>query len=493
MLTILTTTDSAQRVRDAIGRIDRLGELITLVQQSDAIADLKVLVVEENGIKIPLDWHDLEPPYVIPSIPYTEEHLLALIFYKLGNHQKAFEFLTEGTPLYYHVLIATHLQFGYEISEDMIAFVYSTSPHNQAILHHYGNVESKVDFPKLKSMYVHALEQIKNDELKGYAAKHYVNLLLDAQALDEAKEVVEVHRSTVISDEAKNAMDVHMAAVSMALLQLPYDKAELNKIQELQLQNITYYESRNLKVQAGLLLIDASEIANFKGDFIASKERINKAIQYFKEEDIPEFLGEAGFKKAILLYTWSKNGNPQYYKAAINAFQDVLKVFKRDTHPRKFADIHHNLALIYSEIPVGADEKPIWTAFCASSFKEVLAFYTPEEYPYENAMASHNYATALMYFPEAKLHNNLDKAHSLFQNALQIRTAEEYPFERALTLLNQLELGWLSHNENVQQELRKYDQMKLKAEEVKTLVTDKNLIAQADNHLKQLEEVRTLI
>ena len=168
-------------------------------------------------------------------------------------------------------------------------------------------------------------------------------------------------------------------------------------------------------------------------------------------------------------------------------------MFKRDTHPQKFADVHHNLALIYSEIPVGADEKPMWTAFCASSFKEVLAFYTKDKYPYENAMASHNYATALMHFPPAKIHDNLEKAAGLFEEALEVRTAEAYPFERALTLMNQLELGWLTHNETSEEELKKYEEMKAKANEIKSLVTDVDLVSKADEHLEQLEKVKSLI
>ena len=198
-------------------------------------------------------------------------------------------------------------------------------------------------------------------------------------------------------------------------------------------------------------------------------------------------------RKATLLYTWSKNGSPQYYKPAINAFQDTLKVFKRDTHPQKFADVHHNLALIYSEIPVSSEEKPIWTAFCASSFKEVLAFYTQEKYPYEFAMASHNYATALMNFPEAKLHNNLDKAFGLFEDALTVRTAIAYPFERALTLLNQLALYWLMHNEDEAEELTKYNQMLEKATAIGKMVDDASLIEKANQHLEQLKNLKTIL
>ena len=279
----------------------------------------------------------------------------------------------------------------------------------------------------------------------------------------------------------------------MAQVSLPYDKMQLEEIQKLQSICIEYYEKNDLKVNAGLILINASEIANYQEDFIKSKELINKAILYFKEADIPEFLGEATLQKATLLYTWSKNGSPQYYKPAINTFQNALKVFKRDTHPYKFADIHHNLALIYSEIQVSEEEKAIWTAFCASSFKEALTIYTKEEFPYEFSMLCHNYATALMGFPEAKLHNNWNKAFGLFEDALSIRTAKAYPFERALTLLNQLELYWLLHNEDSASEIKKYNEMLSKVKEIHQLVNEKELLDKANIHFKKLENLKTIL
>ncbi len=493
MLTILTTTKANQKVKDAIASVNRLDELVTITHDSYTNGDLKTLKVDTETINIPLDWYDLEPPYVFPTTPFNKENLLALVFYKLGNHQKSFEFISEENTLYQHLLIATHLQFGYEISSNMVDFCHANSLHNHAILKYYGIVENPLNRKELKNLFLHAIAKAKNDELKVFTTKHYLNLLLDAGELQDAKQLVEEQLTIAISDDAKFAMKTHLAGILMAQLKVPYRSEKLHEVQELQMQSITHYELKGQNVQAGMLLVDAAQIANFKEDYIVSKEFINKAIQYFKHEGIPEFLGEAGFKKAILLYTWSKNGSPQYYKAAINAFQDVLKVFKRDTHPQKFADVHHNLALIYSEIPVSTEEKPMWTAFCASSFKEVLAFYTKEKYPYENAMASHNYATALMHFPPAKIHDNLQKAFDLFEEALEVRTATKYPFERALTLLNQLELGWLTHNETSEEELKKYENMKAKANEVKSLVSDANLLEQVDNHLQQLEKVKSLI
>ena len=342
-------------------------------------------------------------------------------------------------------------------------------------------------------MYAEAIDTAIHDELKVFIAKHYSNLLLDVNTYQEAEQLVRSLQDKAISPESKNALNVQLASALMAQLQLPYKKDELEEISELLHKGIKFYEAKHQKVNAGLLYVDASEIANFQGDYIASKDLINKAILIFKEADIPEFLGEAGLQKATLLYTWSKNGSPQYYKPAINAFQDTLKVFKRDTHPQKFADVHHNLALIYSEIPVSSEEKPIWTAFCASSFKEVLKFYTKEDYPYEFAMASHNYATALMSFPEAKLHNNLDKAFGMFEDALSVRTGVAYPFERALTLVNQLELYWIMHNENSEEEAKKYNAMLNKANEIPQLVTDSALIEKANEHIEALKNLKTIL
>ena len=60
-------------------------------------------------------------------------------------------------------------------------------------------------------------------------------------------------------------------------------------------------------------------------------------------------------------------------------------------------------------------------------------------------------------------------------------------------IMNQLELAWLTHNENSAEELKKYEEMKAKANEIKSLVTDVDLVSKADEHLEQLEKVKSLI
>ncbi len=494
MLTILTTTNHSQQVADVIASINHLDELVQIViDTKDLDSNVKVLVVEDNIIKIALDWYDTEPPYIFPDAQFTSSNLLALVFYKLGNHQKSFEIISDKNALHHHLLIAMRLQFAYDVSEENLTFLKDRYLHNLAIVYNYGTLTAPVTMQVIQDTYERALKENNNDESKLFTVKHYTNFLIDNGLFHDAEKMLKSVMDKAISEESKNALHVQLATALMAQVSIPYAQEKLYEILSLQQNGIAFYEAQNLKINAGLLLIDASEVANFQENFILSKALINKAILYFKEENIPEFLGEATLRKATLLYTWSKNGSPQYYKPAINTFQNALKVFKRDTHAQKFADIHHNLALIYSEIQVSKEEKPIWTAFCASSFKEVLAFYTKEKFPYENAMTCHNYATALMSFPEAKLHNNLDKSFGLFEEALAIRTAETYPFERALTLLNQLELYWLIHNEDTEEELKNYEAMFAKASEVSKLVTDQALIDKAKEHIAALEKLKLIL
>ncbi len=492
MLSIFTKTNYSEEVNKIVNSIDRLDELVSVSDDSDIAiqGSQKVLIVNDEGIRCALDWHDTEPPYLFDTIEYNRDNLLALIFFKIGNHQKAFEYIEEESDIYHHLLIVFHLLNGQKIENTQLEFLKATSAHNYAIVAHYGDTDDSFSFDQVEKLYENAIDSATNDELRTYSAKNYISLLVDGGNDDKALRLIADMKPIAISDESKVALIALKSSILMTQLAIPYDVKKLEEVKNLFEETITYYEKNQLKIKAGLMLIDASEVANFQAEYIISKDLITKAIQYFKEEDIPEFLGEATVRKAVLLYTWSKNGSPQYYKPAINTYQDALKVFKRDTHPQKFADIHHNLAIIYSEIPVMDSEFVIWSAFSASSFKEALEFYTKEVYPYEYAMICNNYGISLMNYPPAKLHDNNQKAAGLFEDALQIRTKENYPIERAITLLNQLKLFWNLNNEDAASEVEMFDQMMKKAEEVKTLVNEERLIAQADENIKLLNEFK---
>ena len=492
MLSIFSITEYLEEVKEITVSVDRLDELVTVFDDSntDFQGNQKVLIVNNDGIHCALDWHDTEPPYNFGPVEFSEKSLLALIFFKIGNHQKAFEYIAEGSDLYCHFLVVFNLLSGQQITGDQLEFLNRTSAHNCAVVAHYGNTEDDFSFSQLGELYEEALKSAENDELKIYSAKHFISLLLDNGLNDKAMEVVAEMEPFIISEESKVTLLGLKSSMMMAELTIPYDRTKIREVEALIDEAITYYEKNGLKTKAGLMLIDASELANFQDDYVISKELISRAITYFKEEEMRDFLGEATVRKAVLLYTWSKNGSPQYYKPSINAYQDALKVFKRDTHPQKFADIHHNLAIIYSEIPVGDNEFVIWSAFSASSFKEAHEYYNKADHPYEYAMICNNYGIALMNYPPAKIHDNHTKAAGYFEEALEIRTKENYPFERAITLLNQLKLFWSVGNESKESELEMFNSMMDKANEVKTLVDEEKLIVQADENIELLNEFK---
>ena len=477
---------------ELIHTVDRLHELVHISTDGSVQPGDKALEVTDGVIRSAIDWFDTEPPYRIPELQFTDIRLLALVFDKLGNQQQAFQLLAEEDELYPHLLAATSLRFGYEIAQEIMPVV-SASSHNEAIIQHYGNVYPKPSFKSLREVYAKALANAVDADAKCYTAKHYLNLLMDGGLFEEASQAAKAFLQEAVSTEATLALEVQLCSVLFKNLSLPYEQKKLQELMRLQSDCIEDLEGRGLQLNAALLAMDACDVSNFLGDFPKAKEYINTAITCFRSEGIEEFLGEAGLKKAHLLYHWSKNGSPQYYKAAINAFQDVLKVFKRDIYPEHFAEVQHNLALIYSEIPVAEDERPIWTAFSASAFKEALGIYTKDAYPYEFAMVCHNYATALMDFPPAKLHDNFRKAYDLFEDALEVRMANAYPTERALTLLNQLELGWLLHNKDVSEEQNRYAEMKAKALEIQSLVQDEVLLNKVANHLSRLDNLKEVI
>ncbi len=494
MLTVLTRTDHIEEVQAAIDSVERLSELVTVQSELDLLppAD-KTLVVRNKEIMVPYEWFEREPPYVLPNLPYSKENLLAIVFYKIGNAQKAFEYLQGGDGLFHHLEIASHLQFSYSIDSDMLAFAKKTSSHNYAIVNHFGALGDQADREKTIDAYAKAIKEAPNEELKVYTAKYYSDLLIDLGRFEEALLLIQNVEGLAISEMALNAMTVQKALAKFAAIELPFATGALDELNILFAASIEFYLRNKLDVNAAILMMKSAEVAGYRNRFAESKDLINKSISIFKREDLTEFLGQAGLQKATLLYNWSKNGQPQYYKAAINAFQDTLKVYKRDSHPEHFADIKHYLGVLYSEIPVTADEKGIWSAFAASSFKEALESFDKNQTPYEYAMVCHNYATALMSFPPAKLHDNLKKAEGLFDEALDVRTASKHPFERALSLMNKLELYWQMNNENKMDEAAQVSKMSAIAKEIKTLTSEKKILDKVDGHLLGIKKLKSLI
>jgi tetratricopeptide (TPR) repeat protein len=499
MLSVFAHTDHLPAVRAAIATEPRLDELVVVQDQSPAGAHL---LVDERGIGCPLDWFNDLPPYLLPMpMAFSPGHLLGLVMVRLGNYARAYELLAGSPELLAEVDLLNRLQHGAELPPDLEegwreggeglpAF---RAAHNRAVLGHYGVWAEAPALAPVKQSYEQALRLAPNDELRAFSARHYASLLLDNGELAAAGALLDRAIAYALSDEAKfTLMDVQYHAW-LAQLTVPYDEALMDRVKNTLWQVLQFYEKQGKTVQVGLLLTDAAQVANMAQSFAESLGYINRAVQIFGQEEVPELLGNALLRKGTLLYTWAQNGQPQFYRPAMEAYQEALKVFTKEVAPDIFADIHHNLGVIYSEIPDEIKKKSIWASLSTTSFREALKYYTKAEFPYEYAMICNSYGNAFTKYPPAVKSDNFARALEQYDEALRIRTAAELPYERAITLLNYLEAAWFVSQGDDQLDPAFYAGLVAKAQEVKHLVTDPALLAEADRHLAKLAEAEQAV
>ncbi len=500
MITIFAAESRLDALRQVIQRVPRLEELVALkdflVHQPEA--DGHTLMVKDKGIVQLLDWRNTAPPYLLPEyVAYSPANLLGLIFAKLGNYEEAEACLKPENPsLWAELQCVRALQWGWPLNPDTLMAGYSAFDeyrlmHNQAIVRHYAAGE-EADFDLRKTLYFYqeALECAPNDEFKAFTVRHLATLLTDLGELDLAEQELHQAIEYALSDEARWELKHALTAVWMKQLTPPYDEALLASLKGLLWEVLQRYEQQQRLPEAGLLWLDAAHIANISHSFAEALGYVNRAIAIFEQETLPELLANAQYKRGQLLYTWAQNGNPQFYRGAMESFQQALRVFTREHDPATFADIHHHLGVVYSEIPDEAKKKSIWAAVSSASFKEALQFYTKEAFPYQYAMICNSYGNALTKYPAALHSDNCEKALFYYQEALDIRRPEAYPLERAITLLNYVEACWyLGHTEDRFDEDRYWD-MRRKAEEALRLAQDPAMQETAQQHIDKLAELR---
>lgn len=478
--------------------IDHIEEIQAFIETADGVKDVVELKtefpstltgmyvkVEGDNIEFPLPWDGLEPPVVVGDFSFSEDHLAAAILLKLGHYEAvanyaddplilekaaAFQSFTSGVNL---------LQSGKAENESDLV--------NRFLVSQYLQPE---DFQSVVNNYQQLTDKVHGKELKAFLLKHVAVFAIDAremefahQLLQEAMQLVENQKSALFSLRY-DWINLEMEDLSVAKI-----NEKLDDLKDLITETMNYYESCGHEIYVANLLIQASEIANISNSYAESLGYINRAVQIFEKEDLPEFLGQAFLRKATLLQTWAQNGNPQFFKPALSTYQEALKYFRKDQYPHVYADIHHNLAVIYAEMPIEENKKGMMAAYSASSFNECLEFYNKQDYPYEYAMVANNYASALMKYPPAKQGDNVESAVYYFNEALFVRTAENYPYERVRTILNYLESCWQADNINEIMEKARYNDMVAKAREVKSLTNDPDLLAQAEEHLEYLKQL----
>ncbi|MDX2134357.1 MAG: hypothetical protein SFV52_06210 [Saprospiraceae bacterium] len=502
MLSIYASTELLPTIREYIAGEERLDELVEVhdfLTVKPVFSAFHFMVRPKQGITHPIDWYNVLPPYLLPEeIPFSRENLLGLVFSKLGNGEKMHAWLAENPSLLHELDILSRLQHGIpvdaaELHSDFQPFEEYRFCHNAAVVHHYASEEQRFDPEKTEYFYREAVQNAPNGEYAAFSARQYALFLIDLNALDGAEEVLQQAIPFVLSDEAALELRATLCQVWMKKLTVPYDPALLERLKTNLWDVLEHYRRLGRDVEEGLTLIDAAQIAHYADSFAEALGYINRAVSIFRQEQIPELLAQAHHRRALLLYTWAKNGSPQFFKGALESFKEALKVFNREDAPEVFAEMQQYLGIIYAEMPDETLKRGVWAALSASAFQEALAFFAKDRHPYEYAMVCNHYGNALTKYPPAVHSDNIEKALFYYNEALGIRRADRFPLERATTLLNFVEACWHLNLEGKGANTALFEEMVAKTNEALHLSDDPHIRDEAHRHLERLESLRAAL
>ncbi|ANI87887.1 hypothetical protein A9P82_00245 [Arachidicoccus ginsenosidimutans] len=486
---LYTEPNLTTQIEQIIAQEYRLSELITIETTNIQNASI---VVEEKEISAPPQWNPDKLPVLFPQIPFNEKTLLGLVFFQLGNFEKSAFYFSDYSQYSPIVELGYALQNGFAVSEEDIYKITATGDthtalHNAALAQHYVNPDAK--FENIHIAYEKALQASVMNERLAFTAKQYATLLTDSGLYTQASEVLSPFvTGDYLSQEASIALKTLFCSNEIKRLSPPYDETLMTALKNDLWECLQYYEATERNVDAAFILMDASYIATINESYSEALGYIQRAIKLFEQEDLAELAAQAQFQKAKLLYTWAQNGNPQFYREAMKACQKALKVFNKENAPEVFADIHHQLGVIYSEIPDDIKKKSVWAGVSVASFAEALNYYNKVEFPYEFGVICNSQGNAYTKYPLALHSDNFDKALAWYREALSVRDAATFPTERAITLLNYIEAAWhLGSEKEFDEEL--FNDMLSKANEVKSLNVSDELKAAADEHLEQLKSL----
>ncbi|MBN8682427.1 MAG: hypothetical protein J0L99_07235 [Chitinophagales bacterium] len=499
MLSIYTSAELIPQIEAIIAQVYRLDELVTIVdllKKKPESSAYTLIVRPKNGIQQVIDWQDTLPPYLLPeSIELRPETLLGLIFARLGNMPKAAEYLEQENTLLHELEMIQRLLNGMpcdpsELHSDFHPFEEYRFCHNSAVLLHYGHTERNFDPNKIRYFYEEALKCAPDGDYSAFSTKHFAAFLTDMEDYATAARVLEQALPFTQSEVAHISLKSVLYQSLMRHLVVPYDIALMERIKTLIWEVLEYYRKSEQPLEEAIALSDAAQLAHYSDSFAEALGYINRAITLFQEAEIPELLAEAHHRRAMLLYTWVKNGSPQFVKGALDSFKEALKVFTRENAPETFANIQQYLGILYAEMPDETLKRSMWAAVSSAAFQDALKIYTKENYPYEYAMVCNHYGNALTKYPAAVHSDNIEKARFYYTEALSIRSPQAWPFERATTLLNYVEACWQLGLEADQSGQTLYHEMLAKTEEALQLTADPNIQEEARQQLQKLEVLR---
>lgn len=461
-----------------------LEESVEMVAENDAFKNsgtqLFLLVSSDKIISYP-DWYNRSFPFLFPTLELSRGNLLGLLFYHLGLLEDALT-VSKGAQIH-KILVGLTSQENISWLEEWKSE--AGYLHNLAVLGYYYQLEERRE--DVLNYFFKAVSNGFDIELQAYSLKHE---LVCRQEFGSEIDFLRIQQllGTDLLEAAKNALQYESVKAKLTIAEQTQTAVSPREKEELQ-RLLSFYKQQNANLLQAELLNEMSWVASYEDHYSEALSYINQAIVLYRFEDQEVLCAELFSKKAGILHQWAKSGMPHFYQQAIQAYQETLKIVKQDAYPYWFAEIHNRLGVLYAEMPEEQQKRSIWAAVSATSFLEALSFFSKEEYPYEYASVCHNYATALINYPDAVRSDNIEKAIHYFNESLEIRTAETFPEERTVTLLNFLEASWEASNINELMENVRLKDMREKSQEVIALTSDPDLTQRAHEHLESIDNL----
>ena len=491
----------APLIHEYIASVDRLDELVEIRHTEQTLPGISnALYINESRIHVLPDWLEKRPALVFPSeIPFTRQYFLGTVFGMLGNTAEYPRYFTSYPAMLFLFDLKEALTAGSEgdvALENLLGRTRFAHPfenyafnHNVAIALNYGHFSQEINAEAIQAHYEDAIQLAFEPVYKAYTIKYYATFLIDRGDSRAALSLVNRQETGALSEYPRYSLERVWCLAAIRLLGFPYDQEFVLELKNRLWETVQFFDSRGHKTIAAFLWMDAATIASLGNSYAESLGYISKAIGYFKEEGQGEMTAQAQLQRGRILYDWAQSGKPQFYRGALEAYQEALSVFSKEEAPEVFADIHHQLGVIYAELPDENKKRSIWAALSACSFQEALEFYNKIDFPYEFGMVCNNFANAYTKYPQGRKSDNFEKALNYYDEALSVRPAPEYRQERAVTLLNYLEASWKAGNPGEGFNTERYRNMLAKANEVRTLTDENQLLEEMEKHLALLKEL----
>lgn len=195
MLSIFVENNHLAEVKEAISFENWLSEIIDIQTVENDFCDF---FITENEIHANIDWSENLPPILLDNpLTFDSSTLLSLIFFKLGNWEKVYEYCSKDKKylddldfinrLHSNLLV----QIPAEPIDEFGTFEHYRSWHNRAVVLHYGNLDKTVGRYLTRTAYEKSLLNAPNSDYRAFSGKYFAVFLLNIGLIAEAEQVLE--------------------------------------------------------------------------------------------------------------------------------------------------------------------------------------------------------------------------------------------------------------------------------------------------------------